>query len=148
MSYIIESNKSKQEIIQRLTENTQLKGVVIKSPPNGSKFFYGSIGNDSFELYKNQYKGYFFRNNPFLLKVQGEIINDNSCTRVKIRHKYEFSIAKIIFSIIWLCVGFYIFISTVRPEPLLMISAYCILIVLPDIILKRIIKKKISEIVK
>ena len=148
MSYIIVSNRSKQEIIQRLTENTQLKGVVIKSPPNGTKFFYGKIGTTSFELYKNLYKGYFFRNNPFLLKIQGEIINDNSCIRVKIQHKYEISISKIIFSTIWLGIGIYIFVSTLSPAPLFLLLLFCSLIIIPDLILKKMIKRKLTEIIQ
>ena len=94
MKFILESKKSKDEIIQILKDNTSPARSIFYR--NYDEFFNGKILEDSFKIQRNiNYK------NSFLPVLIGEIKKTDSSTRITIKTRMNLFV--IIFLCIWFC---------------------------------------------
>lgn len=93
MKFILESKKSKDEIIQILKDNTSPARSIFYR--NYDEFFNGKILEDSFKIQRNiNYR------NSFLPVLIGEIKKTDSSTRITIKTRMN------LFVIIFLCIWF------------------------------------------
>ena len=93
MKFILESKKSKDEIIQIMKDNTSPARSIFYR--NYDEFFNGKILKDSFKLQRNiNYR------NSFLPVLIGEINETDSCTRITIKTRMN------LFVIVFLCLWF------------------------------------------
>ena len=93
MKFIVESKKSKDEIIQILKDNTSPARSILNR--NYNEFFNGKILEDSFKIQRNiNYR------NSFLPVLIGEIKKTDSSTKITIKTRMN------LFVIIFLCIWF------------------------------------------
>jgi hypothetical protein len=147
MKFILESKKSKDEIIQIMKENTSPARSAFYR--NYDEFFNGKILEDSFKLQRNiNYR------NSFLPVLIGEINENDSCTRITIRTRMNFFV--IVFLLIWfggvslgcLITPFADFEIQFKFIPYLMLFAGILITVLPYNYETKKAKEKLEELLK
>ena len=94
MRFIIETKKSKDEILQIIRDNTYIKTSVFDFP-TGDKYFEGSVSENSFKICRCiQYR------NSFLPLIIGTIEANEYGSTINIRMRM--AIPVIVFLVIWL----------------------------------------------
>ena len=148
MRFIIETKKSKDEILQIIRDNTYIKTSVFDFP-TGDKYFEGSVSENSFKICRCiQYR------NSFLPLIIGTIEANEYGSTINIRMRM--AIPVIVFLVIWLTgvlagcliVPFAGFPMPAALVPYAMLVFGILLVIIPNKIEAKKAREKLEELLK
>jgi len=148
MCFIIETNKSKDEILQIIRDNAYIKTSVFDFP-KGDKYFEGSVSENSFKICRC-----IHYRNSFLPLIIGTIEANEYGSTINIRMRM--AIPVIVFLVIWftgvlvgcLIVPFAGFPMPTALVPYIMLVFGILLAIIPNKIEAKKAREKLEELLK
>ena len=150
MRFIIETKKSKDEILQIIRDNTYIKTSVFDFP-TGDKYFEGSVSENSFKIFRR-----IHYRNSFLPLIIGSIEAHEYGSTLKIKINMRMTIFVSVFTSIWFtgviaaCLIFP-FVSFPMPAalvPYIMLVFGILLVIIPNKIEAKKAREKLEELLK
>ena len=147
MRFIIETKKSKDEILQIIRDNTYIKTSVFDFP-KGVKYFEGGVSENSFKIFRRiQYR------NSFLPLIIGTIEKSDYDSTLKIKINMRMTIFVSVFISIWftgvlagcLIVPFNGFPMPAALVPYIMLVFGILLVIIPNRIEAKKAREKLEE---
>ena len=147
MRFIIETKKSKDEILQIIRGNTYIKTSVFDSP-KGDKYFEGSVSENSFKIFRC-----IHYRNSFLPLIIGTIEKSDYDSTLKIKINMRMTLFVSVFISIWftgvlagcLIVPFAGFPMPAALVPYAMLVFGILLVIIPNKIEAKKAREKLEE---
>ena len=147
MRFIVETNKSKDEILQIIRDNTYIKTSVFDFP-KGDKYFEGSVSENSFKIFRC-----IHYRNSFLPLIIGAIEKSDYDSALKIKINMRMTIFVSVFISIWftgvlagcLIVPFTGFPMPAALVPYIMLVFGILLVIIPNRIEAKKAREKLEE---